>query len=69
MDLPINRDEHPRSARELSGQTESSAGPEPSFDDIDGAGLARSLGAKFRRPSSPWSGSRSGDGIIEFPIR
>jgi hypothetical protein len=69
MDLPINRDEHPRSARELSGQNEGSAGPDPSFHDIDGPGLARSLGARFRKPSVPWPGSRSGDGIVEFPIR
>ena len=68
MDLPIDRSEHPRSANEMDGQRETSAGPEPSYGDIDGAALARSLGARFRRPSVPWSGSRSGDGIIEFPL-
>jgi hypothetical protein len=62
MDVEIDRSEHPGGPGAL-GQ------PEPSYRDIDGAALARSLGARFRRPTEMWPGARSGDGIIEFPIR
>ncbi len=66
MDLPIDRSAHPRSADEMNGL--GSAGPDPGIHDIDGAGMARRLGLRFRQPSEMWPGARPGDGIFEVPI-
>jgi hypothetical protein len=62
MDVPIDRSEHPGGPGVL-GQ------PEPSFNDVDAAALARSLGARFRPFSEPLGFGRPGDqGVIEFPL-
>ncbi len=63
MDVPIDRSEHP-------GGPEALGQPEPSFNDVDGPALARSLGAKFRPFSERLGFGRPGDqGIIDLGIR